>query len=489
MTVDSAHDGPPEEGGLDRPAEVSTRPDVIADARLDARADAEDALPPDVPSAPLAPGWARSLGGSSRTSASAVAVDPMGNVYVAGHFQESMTLGSTRLTTTGYGNFLASFTSAGALRWLRSLGSSDQQRGTGIAALPGGGVLFTGGAVGVVDFGCGPTGSNSTQVSVALVSLNADGTCRWSRRYEGFGPGIGYDVAVDRTGNSYVVGHQSGSTSFGGPRVQGVGTFGFVASFTPAGEHRWSQAYSGAGTSACAAVAVQPSGDVLVLVESIDALDLGAARLTMRSSFFAAVALDRDGAYRWHSVGSEDAGGTLRGWSVAAASENTWLLGGIHQGTLRLGARRLASLTAEQGFHVQLGGDGTVAQVVALAPMASREYTTVNAVAADASGRRFVGGASLAPSGMRLGALELSSRGGMDAWWASLDVAGVPRRARVMGTGPVSAESIEALAVGPDGALYAAGTMRGNIAPYMVACAVERGEFGRAQRARGAWSG
>lgn len=37
------------------------------------------------------------------------------------------------------------------------------------------------------------------------------------------------------------------------------------------------------------------------------------------------------------------------------------------------------------------------------------------------------------------------------------------------------------------GALFV--TMRGNIAPYMVACAVVRGEFGRAHRARGAWSG
>jgi serine/threonine-protein kinase HipA len=31
--------------------------------------------------------------------------------------------------------------------------------------------------------------------------------------------------------------------------------------------------------------------------------------------------------------------------------------------------------------------------------------------------------------------------------------------------------------------------IRGNLAPYMVARAVVRGEFGRAQRARGAWSG
>ncbi|MBL8679523.1 MAG: SBBP repeat-containing protein [Myxococcales bacterium] len=94
----------------------------------------------------LRPRWAVQFGTVGEDTVNAVAIDPSGNVYVTGAFDGPMTiLGRTMLTTRGRTDvFVASFTSAGALRWARSIGGRGADEGTGLAVGSNGRLYVTG---------------------------------------------------------------------------------------------------------------------------------------------------------------------------------------------------------------------------------------------------------------------------------------------------------------------------------------------------------
>lgn len=451
--LDATSDAPP-----DTPPDAA--PDTPLDAldgTRDAAVDAAVEAGPDGPPRPLGPGWARALGAARGSVALAVVTDPLGNVYVGGRYEGTMTLGAVTLPapTSTYGTFLVSFTAAGDLRWARALGSTGWFPGLGLAADPTGRVMYAGHAHGGADFGCGPTGGSSGSEGVVLVSLNPDGSCRWARRYEGAGRAHAYGVAADGAGNSYVVGHLGGATSLGGELLRGVGsTFAFVASYTAEGAYRWSRSYSGSFSSEGVAVASQPSGDLVALVNAQRALDLGATRLTADGELLGVVALDRDGGHRWSVAAGTDTFGVARGGAVAADGEGGWLFVGRSSGTLRLGALTLRSLSGTRAFVAQLGGDGAPRFGLDLRGLGPSEGLG----AAAAGGRRVAGGTSEG-AGTTLGAASIPARGGRDGWWASLSAAGEVLRARSLGGR--GEERLEALALGPDGALYAVGSFSG----------------------------
>jgi hypothetical protein len=83
----------------------------------------------------LRPRWAISFGTIGEDSVRGVAIDPSGNVYVAGSFDGPLTLGGrVMLTTRGRTDaFVASFTSAGALRWTRGFGGRGMDEANAIA--------------------------------------------------------------------------------------------------------------------------------------------------------------------------------------------------------------------------------------------------------------------------------------------------------------------------------------------------------------------
>ena len=74
--------------------------------------------------APLSTRWARYFGGADAwNSISGVAVDELGNTYVAGAFSSSINLGGNTLNSAGSSDVvIASFAPNGAHRWSKRIG-------------------------------------------------------------------------------------------------------------------------------------------------------------------------------------------------------------------------------------------------------------------------------------------------------------------------------------------------------------------------------
>src|SRR5713101_3673598 len=98
--------------------------------------------------------WAAKAGGSDIDIGYGIAADASGNVYVTGFFSGTATFGSTNLSSSGLEDiFVAKYDAAGTLQWARQAGGSAYDEGLGIAVDGTGNVFVIGFFQGNASFG------------------------------------------------------------------------------------------------------------------------------------------------------------------------------------------------------------------------------------------------------------------------------------------------------------------------------------------------
>ncbi|MBP7961497.1 MAG: SBBP repeat-containing protein [Caldilineaceae bacterium] len=187
--------------------------------------------------------WNSFQGGSGSDYANGVAVDSNGYVYVAGW--SSATWGSPlRAFAGGSEAFVAKLTGSGNLIWNTFLGSSGSDYAYGLA-VDGSGNVYV---VGQSDANWGsPVRAKSTGSDGFVAKLNSSGSLTWNTFLGGAGTDYGYGVAVDDSGNVYLAGHSD--ATWGSPvRAYTSGVDAFAAKLTSSGGLTWNTFLGGAGT-------------------------------------------------------------------------------------------------------------------------------------------------------------------------------------------------------------------------------------------------
>jgi hypothetical protein len=173
------------------------------------------------PAAPVILGFVQPMAGLYGT-ASAVATDAASNVYVTGSYRGTTDLGGISLTAPNGGNedaFVARYSSAGALMWVRDLGyGALTTQGKAIAVDGQGNVYTTGVFVGSGDFDPGSGTSLLTTLpstSTAYVSkLDAAGNFVFAAQIGAGGSSSGTGLALDGQGNVCTTGYFNGTGDF-----------------------------------------------------------------------------------------------------------------------------------------------------------------------------------------------------------------------------------------------------------------------------------
>ncbi len=174
--------------------------------------------------------WARRYNGPAGRNdyATALALDPAGNVWVTGASQGS---------GTGLDYTTIKYSPTGQRLWTARYGNA----GSG-ADVPSALVIDSAGNGWVTGFSAGATGWD-----YLTIKYSPDGETLWTRRHNG--PGGGNDsaaaLALDRAGNCYVAGFSTGSSRDAR-----------VVVYSPDGEELWAVTYDGPAGGDDAAVAV-----------------------------------------------------------------------------------------------------------------------------------------------------------------------------------------------------------------------------------------
>jgi hypothetical protein len=236
--------------------------------------------------------------------------------------------------------------------------------GTSIAAAPAGGVVVAGAVSAPFKLG-GTSLPVAGAIDIMLASIDADGSIRWVKLFGGVGIDSAGGVAVAPDGTIFLTGAIGSPVDFGGGPLAHNRDDAFVASFTAAGDHRWSHSFGG-GSSASPindvgiGIAVSSVGDVVVSGSVAGAVDFGDGSLTppstaARDGFVARFTPDTGGlvwARRWGVLGDNV------GAAIAVAGNGEVYAAGYYNGTPDFGGGAAAARGADDAFVLALASDG-----------------------------------------------------------------------------------------------------------------------------------
>jgi PKD repeat protein len=302
--------------------------------------------------------------GSGIGSGRAIAIDAVGNVLVAGNFRGTVDFGRGPLTSAGgYDIFVAKYAADGTPLWSQRFGSSLSsavvtESGLGVAVDGSGDVMLTGMFDGTVDFGGGPLASaGGSDVFVARYS--AAGAHLWSQRFGGMFTDVGNAVAVDGDGNAVVTGRFLDPVDFGGGVLASAGYDVFLAKFTPAGAHVWSQRLGGALYDSGNAVAVDGGGNLVLTGTYMGTVDFGGGPLTSLGDNDIFVAkYSPAGEHLW-SRGFGNISANDSGNSVAVDDTGAVLITGIFSYRVDFGGGRLTNAGGSDVVVAKYSAAGT----------------------------------------------------------------------------------------------------------------------------------
>jgi hypothetical protein len=305
--------------------------------------------------------WAVSGGGANSTQANALGLDSAGNIYAAGQFTGTATLGSASLTSAGgttYSDaFVAKYSPTGSVLWATGLGGSQTTVAVGLAVDSSGNVYATGSLYGTGTFGS-VTLTSAGGYDAFLVKLNTSGTVVWADDFGGTGTDQAKTAAVDSTGNVFVAGQFQNTAAFGSVSLTSAGNFdAFVTKVLPTGVVSWAKSFGSAGTDCGQAVAADSTGAVTVVGQFSNTVTFGAgtALESNGGTDVFVLRLDGSGNFGW----AQDFGGGSNDTASAVVvdSHGGVTLSGSYVGPVVFGSNVLENLGTANIFVALLSAN------------------------------------------------------------------------------------------------------------------------------------
>jgi hypothetical protein len=228
--------------------------------------------------------WSRRIGGSLWDYCDGVGVDAGGNVALHGRFQGTVNFGGGPLVSAGSNDlFVASYTQAGLHRWSKRFGGSSSDRGFGIAAGTNH-LCLAGSYNNNLTMGTTYLTSKGLEDAVLFSLKSGTGAVTWAKSIGATANDLGSGAAQDASGTCYFTGRFSGSpvVTSGTKLASNLGSEDlFVSSFSGVtGVHQWSESFGGTNTDFGNALAVNSSGQLFVVGGFRGSISFGSSILT-----------------------------------------------------------------------------------------------------------------------------------------------------------------------------------------------------------------
>ncbi len=184
--------------------------------------------------------WISQAGGSESDEAYGIALDLDNNIYITGYFSNHANFGNLKLTGSGDRDcFLAKYDSNGNVNWVKQGGGSGSDFGKSVATDHFGNIIITGIFGGEAFFNSQLIKSKGKN-DIFIASYNSAGDLKWVQRAGGSGKDEATSIAVDNEGNAFVTGWFSGLADFGGSQLTSNGDDDiFIAKYSISGSVEW----------------------------------------------------------------------------------------------------------------------------------------------------------------------------------------------------------------------------------------------------------
>lgn len=260
-------------------------------------------------------------------------------------------------------------------------------------------------------------------------------------------------VAIDASGNVYVVGNFSGTANFGNMAVTTITSAGnsdvFIAKYSSTGNLQWVKSAGGTGTDQSQSIAVDATGNVYIT---------GFYRATASFENTSITALDRDdifvakydinGNFQW----VKSAGSTLEdsGKGIAVDASGNVFVTGFYKLTATFDNQTVTSVGGEDIFMAKYDGSGNLQWVKSAGGTGDDRGLDI---ATDSNGNLYVTGHYLETA--TFGGSSITSTGGFDVFIAKYNGDGVIQWLRTGGGS--SHDYGQSIAVSPNGLVAVTG--------------------------------
>lgn len=226
--------------------------------------------------------WAESAGGTEYDMGWGISLDASGNSYVTGWFTDSVSFGSTTLTSAGTSDiFVAKMDPDGNWLWAKRAGGMLPDFGYCIATDSAGNSYVTGSFMFNADFGATNLTSNQMSHDAFIARLDADGNWLWAVRAGGTGLDCGNGIALDADGSCLVTGYFSETADFGTFSLSSAGNRDvFITKLSTQGTWLWAERAGGPGDDLGNGICAGPGDSCFVTGSFSETAYFGSLNLT-----------------------------------------------------------------------------------------------------------------------------------------------------------------------------------------------------------------
>lgn len=391
-----------------------------------------------------------------------VAIDPWGNIILAGTYDGTLKIDQQQLIGAGMGDvFVAKFDAEGGTLWSRSFGDASEQLVTSLATDAAGNIIMAGTFKGTINFGNGGLISAGER-DFFLAKLDTFGNLMWSKK---FGDALDQSfpsIATFIDGSIALTGSFNGSIDLGGTILTSAGANdALIAKFDATGNHLWSSRFGDANNDQRGSgVAVDKAGAVILSGRFQGSMAVGNVDLFSKGAhdIFVAKLSGQDGAVNWaNGWGSTDAEGNEAVARVVTLDTGEFLAVGVFDKSFAVVGENIVSHGQNDIFIMKLtdGGD----------PLWIKGYGSDFSdlpfgIALSPDQKLVLGGIS--GKSIDFGGGPLLSVGGEDLFLAELDKDGKHIWSRRYG-GELDSSALSSVAFGAPGVLFATGSFKGTI--------------------------
>jgi VCBS repeat-containing protein len=215
------------------------------------------------------------IGSTHADNAHGIALDADRNIYIAGSFQGTVDFDPSeevenRTSAGGEDGFVLKLDSQGLYQYAATMGGATNDVARAIAVDSQGNAYVTGNFTGTADFEPGPGIHNLVSAGgddIFVVKLNAAGNLAYAQRFGDNLSQIGRGIAVDESGNAYVIGAFRGTVDFdpgaGTVNLSSAGSDDiFILKLTAAGDYGFAARFGSTGVDIGYDIAVDDQGRV-----------------------------------------------------------------------------------------------------------------------------------------------------------------------------------------------------------------------------------